>query len=71
VSANAAVSTLSSLLNHLFCFLSTTPPRLTSSVRVGVCLGEPFSLTRNQIGDAGAISLGDAVRVNATLTHLL
>jgi hypothetical protein len=35
-----------------------------------MCSEEPFSLYDNQIGDAGAGSLADAVQVNATLTTL-
>jgi hypothetical protein len=34
-------------------------------------LGEPFSLQGTDIGDAGAASLADAVRVNTTLATLL
>jgi hypothetical protein len=41
-----------------------------SAWRVVMCVGELSSLPGNQIGDVGAASLADAVRVNATLTTL-
>jgi hypothetical protein len=82
VRINATLKILSQVRTLLFrpfsSFFAASPLfvhpsiRLTSPVRVlfAVCSGEYSSLSSNNIGDAGATSLADAVRVNATLTKL-
>jgi hypothetical protein len=46
------------------------PPHTHFAFNPRVVFGEPFSLTRNKIGDAAATSLASALRVNTTLTTL-
>jgi hypothetical protein len=45
-------------------------PRLPFAWGFVVCSRDHSSLRNNHIGDSGATSLADAVRVNATLTTL-